>query len=153
MDNDEGMYTIDIGNNSVDVKLFCATYRNVEEFSRSLIAPSTLNSDFVLNRRKTVSIIGFDSFDDIEVFQKLGITDDLEDYEIAEILEDNDYIQIENIFDGDDEDVATFVRKHKDSAGNNIFLLITNSQSGGFVANIVNEWRSYKTGEVFSSDY
>ena len=149
IENDEGQYTVDIDDDSFDVKLFCATYREVEEFSKNFIEPSVFNKDFILNTHKTVSLIEFNSFDDCGVFKKIGLSDDCDEDEIIEILEDNGYMQIEN-FLKDEDDVVPFVRERKDSAGNTIFLTIHSCQNGGiFFANLLNEWKSYKTGKTF----
>ena len=149
IENDEGQYTINIDDDSFEVSLFCATYREVEEFGKGFIEPSVLNKDFILNVHKTVSMIEFNSFDDCGVFKKIGLSDDCDEDEIIEILEDNGYIQIEN-FLKDGDCFIFFVREHKDSAGNTIFLAINCCQNGGiFFANLLNEWKSNKTGEIF----
>lgn len=154
IENDDGQYKIDIDDDSVEVVLFCATYRETEEFGNTLNDPSVLNKDFILNRRKTVSAIYFASFDN-DVCNELGLTDDYDEKEeIIEILEDKGYMQIENLMKEDsDDDVLTFVRENKDSKGNTIFLMVFNNyQSIWFMANVVNEWKSYKTGETFYAE-
>ena len=150
--NDDGMYTIDIDDDSINVLLFYATYREVEEFGKSLVDPSVLNRDFVLNRKKTVSAIGFESFDN-DFLNELGLSDDCDEDEIIEILEERGYLQIENLFkDDNEEDVITFVRERKDTVGNTIFLIIHNYEGAIFFVNLVNEWKSYKTGEIFYAE-
>ena len=147
--HDDDVYRIATDDDSVKIFLFYATYREVEKYGSSLLDPSVLNRDFILNKQKRVSVIEFDSFDNV-VFKSLGVSDDCEEEEIIEILEERGYMQIENLFDEDG--VITFVRERKDSAGNTIFLLIRNNEDTTFYANLVIEWKSYKTGEIFYAE-